>query len=108
MLSYLNGNEIIVETDDDNLPKRNFFNKIKINQKVERIRNSGWINIYDLFTSKKKHNVWPRGLPLDELLNKKIFLKKRKNYKKYLIQQGVSEINPDVDAIYRFTQKNKY
>ena len=58
--------------------KRNFFNKIKINQKVERIRNSGWINIYDLFTSKKKHNVWPRGLPLDELLNKKIFFKKKK------------------------------
>ena len=105
LLSYLNGNEIIVETDDDNLPKINFFNKIKLNQRVERIKNSGWINIYDLFTSKKKHNVWPRGLPLDELLNKKIFLKKRKSYKKYLIQQGVSEINPDVDAIYRFTQK---
>jgi len=66
LLSYINGNEIIVETDDDNLPKNNFFNKINLNQKVERINNRGWINVYDLFVDKKKYNVWPRGLQLKE------------------------------------------
>jgi len=105
LLSYIDKNEIIVETDDDNLPKKNFFNEIKIEHKVEKIKNKSWVNIYDLFVIKKKDKVWPRGLPLDELLYKKIYLKKNKNYKKFLIQQGVSEINPDVDAIYRFAQK---
>ena len=34
LLSYIDKNEIIVETDDDNLPKK-FFNEIKIEHKVE-------------------------------------------------------------------------
>ena len=34
LLSYKNGNEIIVETDDDNIPNKKFFRKIQIRHKL--------------------------------------------------------------------------
>ena len=91
--------QIIVETDDDNCPKNSFFEQKKINHNVVEIKNKSWINIYDLFT-KKKINIWPRGLPLNQITKNKIRLKKRSNGK-FFLQQGVCELNPDVDAIYR-------
>lgn len=106
LLSYKNGNEIIVETDDDNIPNKKFFRKIQIRHKVKKVKNKSWVNIYDLFVKKKGEELWPRGLPLDELLKNKINLSKKKMNKNFLLQQGVSEINPDVDAIFRFSKKN--
>ena len=98
-----NKSEIIVETDDDNFPKKNFFEKKKLVHSVKEIKNKNWINIYDLFTINKKL-IWPRGLPLDCIDENKIKLSKKKKQKFYL-QQGVCENNPDVDAIYRLINK---
>ncbi len=105
LLSYINGNKIIVETDDDNIPYKKFFSKVQISHKVKKIKNKSWINIYDLFKKKKDEELWPRGLPLDELFKNKINLTEKKINKNFLLQQGVSEINPDVDAIFRFSKK---
>ena len=104
LLSYLNGNEIIVETDDDNIPKKKFFDAIKLRHKVKKVTNKNWINIYDLFVKQKKDDIWPRGLPLDEIIKKKINITKSKIQNFFFIQQGVSEENPDVDAIFRFSR----
>ena len=90
---------IIIETDDDNFPKKSFFSKRKKMHQAYEIKNSSWINIYDLFI-KKKNFIWPRGLPLDELTNK-VKVSKRKINNKFLIQQNVCDNNPDVDSIYR-------
>ena len=49
---------------------------IKAERMKEKIKNKSWVNIYDLFVIKKKDKVWPRGLPLDDVLYKKIYLKK--------------------------------
>lgn len=95
--------DIIVETDDDNYPKNYFFDKKKIQYKVDEIRNKSWINIYDIFVKKKKF-IWPRGLPLTEIFKNKIKIKKKINGEFYL-QQGLSELNPDVDAIYRIVNE---
>ncbi len=95
-------NEIIIETDDDNYPKSNFFKNPKLIYKTKEIKNKSWVNIYNLFTKKK---VWPRGLPLDQVFENKIKISKLKKNKFYL-QQGVCERNPDVDAIYRLLNKN--
>tara|TARA_B110001452_G_scaffold140046_1_gene116381 strand:- start:4023 stop:5030 length:1008 start_codon:yes stop_codon:yes gene_type:complete len=92
-------NNIIIETDDDNFPKKSFFLNKKTNHQTRKIKNSGWINIYDFFLNKKEF-IWPRGIPLDELENK-IRIDKKKTSKSFLLQQGVCENNPDVDAIYR-------
>ena len=72
-----NRSDVIVETDDDNLPKKNFFKIIKLTHNAPIIKNKGWINIYEIFT-KKKINIWPRGLPLDYVSNNKIKLSKKK------------------------------
>jgi hypothetical protein len=96
-------NNIIIETDDDNFPKKSFFLNKKTNHQTRKIKNSGWINIYDFFLNKKEF-IWPRGIPLDELENK-IRIDKKKTSKSFLLQQGVCENNPDVDAIYRLIKK---
>ena len=105
LLAFRQGSELIVETDDDNCPKENFFNKKTLSHKVNEIKNKSWINIYDFFL-KKKNFIWPRGLPLDEINSTKILTSKKKFKKKFYLQQGVCEKNPDVDAIYRLINKN--
>ena len=103
LMSIKNGSDIIIETDDDNYPMKNFFNDRSLVQKFLLVKNSGWINIYDIF---KQDNslIWPRGLPLNEILNTKKFRYIKKTKKCY-IQQGLCNSNPDVDAIYRLINK---
>lgn len=100
-----NNSDVIIETDDDNIPKKDFFKKIKLTHEAPIIKNKGWINIYEVFT-KKKMNIWPRGLPLDYANNKILKLSNKKFKKEFFLQQGVCEGNPDVDAIYRLLNKN--
>ena len=94
-------NDIILESDDDNFPREDFWSERKKEMVVESFDDKGWINAYRLFSSS---NIWPRGFPIerlqdDQLMNgidKKIISP---------IQQGLADENPDVDAIYRMTQK---
>ncbi len=101
LISMQNKSSFIIETDDDNTPKKNYFKPINLSHKVNIINNNDWVNIYDLFLKNKKYKVWPRGIPLDEIFKNKIKFKKKKSYKNFYLQQGVAEVNPDVDAIYR-------
>ena len=101
LLSIKNKAEIIIETDDDNYPLKNFFNNRELIKKYFLVKNKGWINIYDIF-KKDKSLIWPRGLPLNEIIKKKKFKFIPKKEKCY-IQQGLCNLNPDVDAIYRLT-----
>lgn len=102
LISMHNKPEFIIETDDDNIPKKNYFSKIKLDHVVDVIQNKSWVNIYDLFLKNhKKHKIWPRGIPLNEIFRNKIKIKKNKKVKKFYLQQGVAEKNPDVDAIFR-------
>ena len=109
-LGYLilakNDNKIIVETDDDNYPKKEFFLKRILFHDTLDIKNKSWINIYKFFLKNKNDFVWPRGLPLDEISEFQLKLSKKKKTKKFFLQQGVCDLNPDVDAIYRMYNKN--
>ena len=99
LMSIKNGADIIIETDDDNYPLNNFFKERFLVHKFYQVKNKGWINIYDIF-KRNKSLIWPRGLPLSEILKKKKFkLKFKKN--ECFIQQGLCNLNPDVDAIFR-------
>ena len=101
LVSMKNNSDFIIETDDDNAPKKNFFGKIRLTHEVEEIKNNTWVNIYDLFLKNKSHKIWPRGIPLDEIFKNKIYINKNKKKKNFYLQQGVAENNPDVDAIFR-------
>lgn len=102
LIAIQQGFEELVETDDDNLPKDEFWD-FKNQRHVDAydVQNTGWINIYKYYS---KNFIWPRGLPLQELQ------KQHPDLQKYAIktvdcpiQQGLADENPDVDAVYRLT-----
>ena len=95
---------VIVETDDDNFPKKNFFSRINLKYTVRELLNKSWVNVYLNFLYKKKE-IWPRGLSLNYTHE---YPKLSKYFKtsNFYLQQGVCEGNPDVDAIFRLANKN--
>ncbi len=103
MMGYLyainNNTEIIIDTDDDNIPKKNWAFPDTNGNFLHIIDNEGFINIYSLFT---KENIWPRGLPL-RLIRKDFNLisKLSNDYSNIGVWQGLADEDPDVDAIYR-------
>ncbi len=96
------GTECIVETDDDNLPRPEFFAE-RSRTVVARVvtNSSGWCNAYKAFTEA---HIWPRGLPLEAINSSNpVFSSQEPSTKNIesLIQQGLADENPDVDAAYR-------
>ncbi|MHC4727831.1 MAG: STELLO glycosyltransferase family protein [Planctomycetota bacterium] len=100
------GAQIIVETDDDNIPKENFLTSLDQSVKGRMVNKPGWENIYRHFTDKK---IWPRGFPL-EYINQS-FETTSPLPDEFVfdcpIQQYLVDGDPDVDAIYRLTTKVK-
>src|SRR5713226_8459873 len=102
LLAMRAGATLIIETDDDNTPYEAFWHQRTRGQTVRAATEAGWLNVYRYFTDAY---VWPRGFPLnrinapqtafDELATLNIDAP---------IQQGLSDVDPDVDAIYRPTQ----
>ena len=107
MLGYLEairqGADIIVDTDDDNIPYGNW-SFPDFEGYYDSLNHSGFINIYKLFTEDK---IWPRGLPLS-LINDKRDLSSsiQKTLCHVGIWQGLADEDPDVDAIYRLTNNS--
>lgn len=87
----------IVETDDDNLPHAEFWAARSPHFDAQQPLQKGWTNVYRYFSDT---NIWPRGFPLEKIqqaipaLNDELRLF-------CPIQQGLADLNPDVDAIYR-------
>jgi|SRR5947209_4888886 len=94
-----NGANLIVETDDDNLPRPGFFASRHRRHDVPSVAGGGWLNVYRYFSEA---NIWPRGLPLD-MIQRAVpeFDKLETQQVDCPIQQGLADENPDVDAIYR-------
>ena len=90
--------ELIIETDDDNLPLNNFWKEKSERKKLSSLCNKGAVNIYRYFTSDF---VWPRGFPLEFLRKNKPLNRGKEIDLICPIQQGLVDSNPDVDAIYR-------
>ncbi len=101
LLAIKNGSTELVETDDDNIPRAEFWEEKNREVKSHVFENAGWVNVYHYFT---KNMIWPRGFPLEELQKKQIKLSTLKNTSVNCpIQQGLADENPDVDAVYRLT-----
>jgi len=103
VLAAAQNNDIIVETDDDNMPNENFWESRRRFINTKLVSHSGWVNVYKYFTDKF---IWPRGLPLQYIKNPLPILEAF--HSKDIdspIQQGLADDNPDVDAIYRLTHE---
>lgn len=113
MLGYLHaiktGTGSIIDIDDDNLPKvakPDGYHGCRFPGFNDRYPclagNMGFVNIYQFFTDQ---HIWPRGLPLS-LATRKFNLEDHLQVTDCHVGvwQGLADEEPDVDAIYRFTQ----
>ena len=109
-LGYLyaiqHGAKIIFETDDDNSPtsgKITFFQQETGDFFVYRT-DSIVVNPYEHFGQS---TIWPRGYPLDRIADPPSHRFIKCQGVDTSIQQGVVNGDPDVDAIFRLTRKDK-
>lgn len=95
------GATVIYDTDDDNIPNEKW--KIRdISHETEVIYKKGWLNIYAAFD----RDGWPRGFSLREIKGNGKY-DKRVSTVISPIQQGLSDGEPDVDAIWRLTSNKE-
>jgi hypothetical protein len=96
-----NGADVLIDTDDDNIPKENWIFPETTGTFDFVPENQGYTNIYQAYSSAP---IWPRGLPLKLITKKFNFdnLSQKENCK-VGIWQGLADEDPDVDAIYRLT-----
>jgi hypothetical protein len=99
LIAISRGAERIIETDDDNLPIQGFWDERPMHVKAHILNNMGWVNVYKHFTET---HIWPRGFALEKVQDKLPFLE-NPVLMNCPIQQGLTDENPDVDAIYRLT-----
>jgi hypothetical protein len=94
------GAEVIIETDDDNFAYDDFWANREKMPTGRLYQNAGWVNVYRLFSDK---NIWPRGFSLEHVqkVQEASMLEERVLCP---IQQGLADVNPDVDALYRLVE----
>jgi hypothetical protein len=99
LLAIQRGAPLILETDDDNIPRPEFWAERQMNARVPMLASGGWVNVYRYFSDAL---IWPRGLPLDSVQDAiPDFESLPVTDVECPIQQGLADENPDVDAIYR-------
>ncbi|SDN14166.1 Protein of unknown function, DUF288 [Methylobacterium phyllostachyos] len=93
------GATVLIETDDDNIPRPEFWAPRSATVKARIHEAAEWTNVYAWFSGQP---IWPRGLPLDKVRVSPPAIDTLSEVEVYCpIQQGLADENPDVDAIYR-------
>ena len=105
MIGYLTamraGASVIVDTDDDNLPKPNWHFPAFDTMAIQVSSNVGWVNVYAYFTRQR---IWPRGYPLNLITREErgvASIGSAVSTVRVGIWQGLADEDPDVDAVYR-------
>jgi len=97
------GATVIFESDDDNGPLPGLV-PLSIEASFEGTvveSESGWINPYRM---TNRPDIWPRGLPLEEIQNDAKYKSTDCRIDNVAVQQWLAAGEPDVDAIYRLTR----
>lgn len=106
MIGYLYahaaGAEVIIDADDDNIPyssEHEFPDKEGVFTATPE--DLGFYNVYRYYTAQ---HIWPRGLPLNAICTPMPLADAyRPCRKKVGVWQGLADMDPDVDSIYRLT-----
>lgn len=97
------GASCIYETDDDNAPLPTWAPREAMVPSVRRVEGPvRWVNVYRYFTDDPQ--IWPRGLPLEEVRGAVPEVKTVNAAVRAPVQQGLVNGSPDVDAVWRLTQ----
>jgi hypothetical protein len=101
LVAIREGATILLETDDDNIARDDFWSPRSRQVKAHDLEHAGWVNVYGYFTQTR---IWPRGFALEHLQDA---IKPLASFPVHTvdapIQQGLADENPDVDAMYRLT-----
>lgn len=98
----------IYETDDDNEPLLSWGPRsieIKNHREIPSTA-VGWVNVYRHFTADRA--IWPRGFPLERLGDITPDATVAAQPRRAPIQQGLANLAPDVDAVWRLTQDRPF
>lgn len=98
LYAMLQGAELIYETDDDNIPYDSWhgFHPVQLQAKAYT-SSTKFFNTYSYFCEA---NIWPRGFPLTAI-HSPTELQIANEFISAPVQQGLADLDPDVDAIYR-------
>jgi hypothetical protein len=94
------GAQCIYETDDDNAPLDSWRPRT-LTTSAQPVAGATWFNPYRVFSDE---NVWPRGFPLRSVRDARTFSHERSTPAQAVyapIQQGLADLSPDVDAVWR-------
>lgn len=91
------GGEMIYDTDDDNLPYKNWTFPTMDSYRGELIKEAKYFNVYSRFTDEL---IWPRGFPLNRVSKPEDWVSEEDNAD-IGVWQGLADLDPDVDAIHR-------
>ncbi len=94
--------DCIFETDDDNAPLG--WSRRREETGGELVTQKMWCNIYQMV---HMGDLWPRGFPLSRIRDGVPLTWKSEKQLRSPIQQGLANGNPDVDAIWRMTTRDK-
>ena len=91
------GANVIYDTDDDNVPYPHWgLEPFECNKLIQG--ESNFVNIYRHFSYER---IWPRGFPLDLIRQSEKPTVSTTPSVRVGVWQGLADIDPDVDAIYR-------
>ncbi len=102
LVALASGRQAVIDIDDDNIPLPSFWRPRTIQPSCRVTNTQGWHNVYRYFSCG---DVWPRGLPLERVLDDTAELEKSRIETEARVQQGLAQGDPDVDAIYRLTHQ---
>lgn len=100
LIAFSRRAQFLYETDDDNAPNGAW--QIRTLQtRAQKLAQRTWANVYRLF---RNDLIWPRGFPLDLANNPATFAHDTQaplDSFECPIQQGLADLSPDVDAVWR-------
>jgi hypothetical protein len=99
LIAIARGAGCVYETDDDNMPNDRWQVR-RLHTPAERVEPRPWLNVYRLFCDEP---IWPRGFPLDRVLDPGTYRHTPSACAvvEAPIQQGLADLAPDVDAVWR-------
>lgn len=100
LIAFSRRARFLYETDDDNAPN-DAWQIRALHTGAQRLMHRPWANVYRLFGNDL---IWPRGFPLDLINNPATFAHDPHAPLESFecpIQQGLADLSPDVDAVWR-------
>lgn len=107
LIAMSRGAPCIYETDDDNAPN-NSWRVRELATEAQRVAPRRWANVYRMFTDQV---IWPRGFPLEFVNDAGTWAHNPAAPVERVdapIQQGLADLSPDVDAVWRLIMDREF